>query len=282
MEKKIKKKLPDFLIVGAQKSGTTTLYDILNNHPEVNMSKTKEINFFTSEKKFSKGLSYYSTFFDKSIGNQKIMGEATPGYMNYYGVAEKIYDSLGDIKIIMILRDPIKRAYSQYWDNRRHLKENMSENKIVSKYLSSTYNSSSRGYFSRGVYIKYIEDYLRFFSRENIHIIIFENFIKNPRDVILELYDFLGIDNSQPLLNLKEPSNSSIIWENPIYMFFLKNPQYNKYIPKNLRRLLFFGRKRKYKYNLPDEKTLNTLKRFYKNWNKKLEDFLSIKLNDWI
>ena len=56
-------RLPDFLIVGGQKCGTTTLYDILNNHPEANMSKVKEINFFTT-RKYNKGLSHYATYFD--------------------------------------------------------------------------------------------------------------------------------------------------------------------------------------------------------------------------
>ena len=102
-----------------------------------------------------------------------------------------------------------------------------------------------RGYFSRGVYIKYINDYLKFFSSDKIHIIIFENFVKNPNEVIFELFDFLGIDNSRPFVKSKEPSNSSVIWENPIYKFFSNNPQYNKYIPKNFRRLLFFWKKKR-------------------------------------
>ena len=153
--------------------------------------------------------------------------------MNSPGVAQKIYESLGDIKNNNDFeRSNKKRAYSQYWDNRRHLSESISENKIVSKYLSSTYETGKRGYFSRGVYIKYINDYLKFFSSDKIHIIIFENFVKNPNEVIFELFDFLGIDNSRPFVKSKEPSNSSVIWENPIYKFFLNNPHYNKYIPK--------------------------------------------------
>ena len=89
LEKNINDNLPNFLIVGAQKSGTTTLYDILNSHPEVNMSKLKKLTFL-HPKKFSKGLSYYSTYFDKPKENQKITGEATPGYMNSPGVAQNL------------------------------------------------------------------------------------------------------------------------------------------------------------------------------------------------
>jgi len=89
--------LPNFLIVGAQKCGTTTLYDILNEHPEANMSSVKEINFFSFDNKLSKGLEYYSSYFKKPTKKHKITGEASPGYMNYPGVAEKISNNLGKV-----------------------------------------------------------------------------------------------------------------------------------------------------------------------------------------
>ena len=106
--------LPDFLIVGAQKCGTTTLYDILNNHPEVNMSKIKEVNYFTMLKDHNKGLEYYSNFFNKKTTKHRITGEASPGYMSHLHIQKLIKDNLGEVKIVMILRNPIKRAYSQY------------------------------------------------------------------------------------------------------------------------------------------------------------------------
>lgn len=273
--------LPNFLIVGAQKCGTTTLYDILNEHPEANMSSVKEINFFSLDNKFSKGLSHYSSYFQKPSKKHKVTGEASPGYMNYPGVAGKIHHNLGEVKIVMILRDPIKRGYSQYWDNRRHLKEYLTEEEIIQEYLSTEYETTSKGYFSRGVYIKYVEEYLKYFSRNKMHIMIFEDLIKNPKKELSELYDFLGIDNSEQFLKLPKPSNSSIIWVNPIYNFLLKNPGHTKRIPLHARRLFFFGKKRAYKYGLASQKNMKILQDFYRPWNEKLEDFLGYKLTGW-
>jgi len=273
--------LPNFLIVGAQKSGTTTLYDILNNHPEVNMSKIKEVNYFTSEKKMSKGLKFYSSFFYKKKATQKITGEASPGYMNNLYIPKLIKNQLGDVKIIMILRNPVKRAYSQYWDNRRHLSESLTESEIIGRYLTDEYSSKSKGYFSRGVYIKYIEEYLKYFKRSDIHIMIFEELIDNPKKELKKLYNFLGIDDSDKLLYLSKYSNSSMIWNNKFYKFFLQNPKYNKYINKHLRRIFFFGKKQKYNYPSPSGANLKILQNFYKPWNIKLELFLDKKLDYW-
>ena len=154
--------IPNFLIVGAQKSGTTTLYDILDMHPEVNMSIIKEINYFTSIKKYSKGLKYYSSFFKEPKAEHKITGEASPGYMNTVVIPKMIYDDIGDVKIVMILRDPIKRAYSQYWDNRRHLSESLSESEIIDKYLTDEYSSNSKEFFPIAKPIYYIKEYLKY------------------------------------------------------------------------------------------------------------------------
>ena len=273
--------LPNFLIVGAQKSGTTTLYDILDMHPEVNMSIIKETNYFISDKKYIQGLKLYSSFFLKYPLLIKLIAENSPGYMNNLRIPEKIYNDIGDVKIVMILRDPVKRAYSQYWDNRRHLKETLSESEIINRYLTDKYNSKSRGYFSRGVYIKYIEEYLKYFKRSDIHIMIFEELIDNPKKELKKLYNFLGIDDSDKLLYLSKYSNSSMIWNNKFYKFFLQNPKYNKYINKHLRRIFFFGKKQKYNYPLPSGANLKILQNFYKPWNIKMELFLDKKLDYW-
>lgn len=274
--------LPNFLIVGAQKCGTTTLYDILNMHPQANMSKIKEINYFTSQKKFKRGLEHYSSFFNKPKVIHRITGESSPGYMCYPGVAERIKKDLGQIKIVIILRDPIKRAFSQYWDNRRHLNENLEEIKVVKLYLNENYTPGKKGYFSRGVYFKYIKQYENIFGKKNLHIIILEDLISNQTGELKRLYRFLGIDVNLGLQDLPQASNSAMIWENPFYSFFLNNPKYNLLVPKRLRLFLFWGSKKKHKYELPDMLLLNELKSFYRPWNRELETYLDKKLDKWI
>jgi len=273
--------LPNFIIVGAQKSGTTTLYDVLNNHPEVNMSLIKEVNYFTSNKKMSKGLEYYSKSFRAPEKTEKVTGEASPGYMCYPGVAKQIKKDLGDIKIVMILRDPIQRAFSQYWDNRRHLSEYMTENEIVDKYLFSEYIPGQRGYFSRGTYINYIKEYVQNFEVNQIHIIILEELIRDPEMHLKSLFEFLKISTSKKHLKLNKASNSSMIWKNPIYLLFLRHPRLIFLLPKYVRKFLFFGKKSTYKYNLPSLKITKTLQNFYAPFVKELEGFLGREMKYW-
>jgi hypothetical protein len=276
-------KLPNFLIIGSQKCGTTSLHDILNQHPEANMSSVKEINFFTTDKKYNKGLDYYKSYFKLQKENHKVSGEASPGYICHPKVPERIAKNLGtDLKLVLILRDPIKRAFSQYWDNRRQLSENLSEEQIVNRYLFSDYNPNERGYFSRGVYIKYIKDYFNHFDPANLHIMILEELIKNQTGELHRLYNFLGIDKTLGLQKLPKASNASMIWENPIYQFFFKHHYFQQILPSRGRVLLNFGKKKTYKYELPNDKILKTVKIFYEPYNQELSRLLGKPLKYWL
>ncbi|MCW4469572.1 sulfotransferase domain-containing protein [Flavobacterium sp. MFBS3-15] len=273
---------PNFLIVVSQKAGTTSLHDILRMHPEANMSEVKEINFFTLEQKYSKGLEYYRHYFKPQSEDQKVTGESSPGYICHPGVAQKIRQDLGPIKIVIILRDPIKRALSQYWDNRRHLSEALEFEEVVDKYMDDTYLPERLGYISRGVYVKYIMQYEALFGRENLHIMILEDLIANQEEELRNLYRFLSINETLGLRLLPKASNSSMIWTNPLYSLMFKNPHYTKYLPKRLRRFFFFGKAINYKYQLPKESVIKKLTDFYSPWNKKLEQYLNRSLDSWL
>ena len=274
--------LPNFLIVGAQKCGTTSLHDILNEHPQANMSNLKEINFFYSEDKYAKGLDHYKSYFKNPDSNHRVTGESSPGYICSPGIHKLIHQDLGNIKIVIILRDPIKRAFSQYWDNRRQLKETMSESEIIDNYLETEYSKNRKGYFSRGVYYSDVKKYVELFGKKNVHIIILENLIKNQTSELQQLYNFLGIDKDKGFQKLPKSSNSAMVWKNPFYSYFLNNPSKTKYIPLKARRLFFFGKQETFKYDLPEQSHIDKLKEFYKPWNKKLEDFISINLEVWL
>ena len=154
-------------------------------------------------------------------------------------------------------------------------------NEIIDQYLTDTYSANSKGYFSRGIYIKYINEYLKFFKRDKLHILILEELVDNPTEELKKLYDFLGIDSSSKYLKFRKQSNSSMIWKNPFYLFLLKNPFYSKWINKHLRRLFFFGKRTNYKYSLPSDAKLKVLKEFYAPWNDELEIFLNRKIESW-
>lgn len=273
--------LPNFLIVGAQKCGTTTLHSVLDLHPKIAMSRIKELNFFTFEKNYQKGLSYYSEQFVGECEAVDIIGESSPGYLCYPGVPEKILRDLGTIKILILVRDPIKRAVSQYWDNRRSLKETLTFDQCVSDYLTEHYVPGERGYFSWGVYIKYINKYIDLFGFDNVKIVVFEKLIKRTEESLSSIYEFLGIDSYSDFLTIPKAENSSSIYENFIYSYFLNHPEKAKYLPRVLRKYTFFGKKVPFKYPQISQQTLDTLKYFYNPWNLKLQEFMGEPIDEW-
>lgn len=272
--------LPTFLIVGAQKCGTTTLHDVLSQHPEISVSHKKEINFFTLPQNYKKGLDFYRSFFSENK-NTKSIGEASPGYLCYPDVHKKIYKDLGQIKIVIIIRDPIKRAYSQYWDNRRKLKEKYTEQEIIHNYLEVEFNPKSLGYFSRGVYYPDVKKYMDQFGRDNVKIIILEELIKSQKLHLQNLYRFLNVNQNKGLQKLPAPSNASKIWLNPFYNYFLRHPKATPFLPPKFRRLLLYGKKSNFKYPLPKGRSLKKLISFYGPWNNKLEEVLGMDLKYW-
>ena len=106
--------LPNFLCVGAQKAGSSSLYKLLKSHPEIYISEKNELHFFNVEENYKKGLQHYENFCEKGYKNQKLIGEFTPDYLQYSFVPSRIKNDLGDVKIIIILRHPVDRAYSQF------------------------------------------------------------------------------------------------------------------------------------------------------------------------
>ena len=203
--------LPNFLCVGAQKAGTTTLYDILIQHPQIYLPDIKETKFFNE--RYDKGIGFYEQFFSSYKG-EKVIGEIDPDYMFFEvnSVATRIYKHLGkDLKLIFMLRNPVDRAYSQYWMNvRRGIEKEPFDKAIalesqrIRKNLFSKHNFS---YISRGQYASQIKIFLEFFPIENMFFIIFEeDFIKNREKTIKNLLEFLDVEDVELNLNIKSNS----------------------------------------------------------------------------
>ena len=157
--------LPNFIIIGSQKSGTTSVYNILKNHPSFYFPDQKEINFFFHDSLYEKGVKHYSNLFTGSDKNKVIIGEASPGYICHPDSPQRIKKHIPNAKMLLILRNPIERAYSQYWDNRRKLSETNTFSQTIDKFLDTNYQPGKIGYFSRGVYIKHINN-----SKEFVNI----------------------------------------------------------------------------------------------------------------
>lgn len=177
---------PNLFIVGAQKAGSTTLFEILSKQKEVFMPEKKELRFFSYH--YPKGFDwYYETYFDDKIGF-KYLGEADPGYLANYKVPKRIKNDCGsDVKIIMIFRQPLKRAYSQYIMNKKldpKIFEEWVRYSFENQLMKEKKGLIKSTYLQNSMYFKALSNYLKSFKRENIHIIFFDDLIKNKTKVI--------------------------------------------------------------------------------------------------
>lgn len=264
--------LPNFLIIGGQKCGTTALHSTLSLHQQVFMSAEKEINFFTSH--YSSGLDSYRKHFAAAEPHHLALGEASPGYICHPDAPQRILDSLGEVRLVILLRDPIKRAVSQYWDNRRHFGEKLTLSQAIDSYLEKSYDPSRPGYFSRGIYIDQIERYCHLFPRNKIHVIIFEELLASSKNELTKLYEFLEVRTDRAPVELKGEANRAMVYQNPLYSFLFKNPTLSYHLPKRMRRFAVFGPTQRFEYSLPVGKDLETLQHFYANSISRLEQFV--------
>ncbi len=231
------KNLPKFLIIGAQKSGTTSLHNILKQHSKVYLPPEKEIHFFCDDKKYVKGLSYYSSFFIDA-GDEQLIGEITPRYIWKPYVAERIFKDLGNkIKLIAILRNPADRVYSHYKMDIKNGVAKKSISNIVNNQLKQIQNTNKfhtgLGHVSRGFYAKQIKRYLEFFPLEQMHFILFEDdFLKNREKTINDIFDFLNIEKEDIMVSIK--SNISGKPKSKLFDTILNTPNFINRIAKKL------------------------------------------------
>ena len=177
------------------RSGTTSLYRYLLEHPEIFMPRSKEVHFF--DDRFHEGITWYARqFSDAGVRTQ--IGEATPNYM-YDGVAmERILSVLPDVRLLVILRNPADRAYSHYWHNRSRGKESLSFTDAIAaepmRMAKSTESRRTYSYLDRGRYHEQLVRVLERVSGNALHVSVFDDLLKEPRSVFASICDFLGID----------------------------------------------------------------------------------------
>ncbi len=179
---------PNFMIIGAARSGTTSLHKYLESHPDIFMSAIKEINYFSNPGISVNGDDWYFRHFNKA--NQKMIGEASTSYTVAHhrtDVPEKIYNTLGDIKLIYLLRDPIDRLISHYVHHVHRGEVHLDFEDIVKEMKDPM--------LAQGLYDYQIREYERFFSVDNIFLLTIEQLKNEPELTVRKLYDFLGVDS---------------------------------------------------------------------------------------
>ena len=195
-------RLPNFIIAGAPRSGTTWLYELLARHPQIYMAQPvkPEPKFFLVNELYEKGLNYYAKWFDGAMSGQ-LSGEKSTNYLESPVAARRIRHDLPHAKLVFILRDPVERAYSNYlWTRMNGLETEQFttalslEAKRESDLAPSLRYARPFSYFSRGLYADLLQPYFELFPRNQIHVLRFEDIRDNPTGLATELARFLGIE----------------------------------------------------------------------------------------
>jgi hypothetical protein len=206
----------NLFIVGAQRSGSTYLYHILDNHPQVCMARPvkPEPKYFLNDELSAKGRDFYEkTYFSDCTLGTCYFGEKSTSYIESLKAAKRIHGFYPSARIIMILRNPVERAWSNYCFSVSHGLEDLDfESALAAEsrrlreaaFLTSV---NPFAYRQRGLYINYINDYLTIFNRRQIYVLILEEIVSNLAGV-QNLYRWLGVDDGVVPTSLNDVVNS--------------------------------------------------------------------------
>jgi len=195
-------RLPDFIIGGAPRSGTTWLYELLDRHPRVHMAKPlkPEPKFFLVDSTYAKGLQFYSDTWFAAAPPDLLTGEKSTDYLESPVAAERIARDLPQARLIFILREPADRAYSNYlWSRMNGIETESLETALTleeerERTLPARWRFARPfSYFSRGLYADLLQPYFDRFPRQQILVVKFEDIMSQPAALAQRVHRFLGI-----------------------------------------------------------------------------------------
>lgn len=203
-----KTRLPAFLVIGAQKSGTTSFFRYLSQHPEIIQPVVKETHYFTKYK--HRSVAWYSAHFAgpsaEGCGiSSMVAGEATPYYLFHPDVPSLVHALLPEVQLIVLLRNPIDRAYSHYQHERRRGREHLSFSQAIDAELGAgprpgsvlrrpvVNEHQSYSYLSRGYYAEQLSRWFSVFPSERFLILGYEEFFSDPSPFLAGVEQFLGL-----------------------------------------------------------------------------------------
>jgi hypothetical protein len=212
--------LPDFLIIGVQKGGTTSLYAYLEQHPQILPSYRKEIEFFDGGKhdydQFQNGERWYRAHFPLKMMMRpgKKTFEASPSYIFNPQAPERIHEMLPNVKLILLLRNPTERAVSHYFHMKRQGSEPLpmleafkeEEERLAPVWGTKDYNTRTfdfLSYKSRGKYEEQISRYLKYFPRNQLLIIESDEFYHDLEGTLKRIFAYVGVDETVSIRDLK-------------------------------------------------------------------------------
>ncbi|MCX6276623.1 MAG: sulfotransferase domain-containing protein [Bacteroidetes bacterium] len=207
-------KQPNFIIIGAQKCGTSTLFNHIRKHPDIFMPRKKELHFFDDN--YSMGMAWYLNCFNRKEGKISVCsGEASPYYFFHPLAPVRIFETFPGIKLILLLRNPVNRAYSQYYHMQRKGRISLSfehcirlEKDILKGRKEAFYEDENHSdlmyrrfsFLSRSRYAEQLSEWLKYFPLGQILIIRSEDYFSNSGETFQEVFNFLSLPAADILL----------------------------------------------------------------------------------
>jgi len=225
--------IPDFLIIGAQKCGTTWLWEILKQHPGTDLGNKKEIFYFSSSTNYKKGRDWYYAHFQQ-LDPTKVIGEASTHYFYDHvledrlrvdeslpTIPELVVDELPEVKILLILRDPVKRALSAYYHHLR--RRNFSPSLSI---ITASEQNPHLKIIEYGYYLRYLKAWQQFVSPERMCCLILEeDILQTPQRTAWEVYSFLDLWTEFKPKRLNLASNTRWGWTH-LWLNYYMGPWY--------------------------------------------------------
>jgi hypothetical protein len=189
--------LPTFVIAGSQKCGTTSLAATLRQHRQVHVPRPKEVHFFDHH--FARGPEWYAEQFSPRDHHRQV-GEATPSYLDHPVAGRRLARTLPEARIVILLRNPVDRAYSHYWHRRRLGGEPLEtfEEAVAAeagrRAAARRFGYLRHAYVERGHYIDRIEQFVDWQGRDRVHVMLLEDLVAQPQPTLRELLRFLDVN----------------------------------------------------------------------------------------
>ena len=236
--------LPNLFILGAAKAGTTSLYDLLRQHPDIRFSFDKEPMFFSRDDYFERGVDWYARTFFRECRGFQVRGEATPHYLYWAEkVAPRIKHVYGGqpVRFIVILREPVQRAYAWYWNMIKEGRESLpfmealqAEGERMQKERQRLESSGSMqyGYYRGGRYAVQLRTYLDIFPREDFHILLLDDLRADPAGALKKICAFLEVRTDFEFTPVQ--SNAAAATRNQVLHRLIRGPSRGKDLFKRL------------------------------------------------
>ncbi len=203
-------RLPDFVVIGAPRSGTTALAWYLRAHPDLFLAKEKEVRFF--DQRYRLGVDWYMRRFADGR-HRKVVGEATPTYMYNPTAVARMAEVIPEARLLAILRAPVDRAYSHYWMMRSLGMESQEfEEALDEEEAGLRPPGSPLAYVDSGRYHRYLEEVCARFPKGALRVLIFEDLVRDPEAVYRQTCQFLGIDERLALPRAGRRVNGAVTY----------------------------------------------------------------------